>query len=96
LVGWSAGGLVGWLIGWLVGWLLSWLIGQSVSQSDSGKYTFSFKKISEKCFFLINKSKTQTRRELSWGESIWGSTNQRTNGPTKGWTKSLIEALARA
>jgi hypothetical protein len=51
-----------------------------------------------------NKSETQTRRELSWGEAIWGRTNKQTNRQTVQLTnlltdrpmKSIIEVLARA
>jgi hypothetical protein len=46
---------------------------------------------------FYNKSETQTRPKLSWGEAIWGLTNQltdqTTDRPTNGRTRSLIEAL---
>jgi hypothetical protein len=35
-----------------------------------------------------NKSQTQTRRKLSWGEAIWGPTDRPTNQPTDRQTKS--------
>jgi hypothetical protein len=31
-----------------------------------------------------NKSENQTRRELSWGEAVWGQTDRPTNEPTDG------------
>ena len=33
-------------------------------------------------FNLEKKSETQTRRELSWGEAMWGATNQQTDRQT--------------
>jgi hypothetical protein len=46
-----------------------------------------------KTILLINKSETPSRRELFWGEAIWGRTDGPINQSIAGRTKSLIEAL---